>query len=564
MGILMTEKRKNIVWAVLCAAVYIVLLWNLVPFVYGIIDDRSMMEIVSGQYLGHPDAHTIFSGYWYSLFLAGLYGLIPNMDWYAFLYLVLQGFCMSLVIYRLICRAGTVWKRIAVTVAVYAFFLAFTAQALVQLTFTTTAAVLGVTVIFWYMTTEKIRRADIALLFVLCFLTQQVRYDIFYMILPVCGILWVFRFFEKEQKNRWHLLIPVCVLGVLGLGALGNMTGYGSQEWRAYKQYDQNRTAVYDFPTHTLPIYEGAEDFYASIGIEKKSRARTLINYNYTADDRITPDFFGEYIEAYDRTFPSDTSVRYRILQSAKEYVKGVLNGRFHVQHMAALILYGLLAVWYFAKKNWRFCGKIICATGIQVFLWMYLLYTGRIPERVIYSMNLMLLVTVILLWTEVLQRMRISGRILRTGTAVCCVFLFAVAFFRVRELRQENLEMSHRNGDIEALKEYCMEHSENFYFNDVTSMAFTTYNVQLWRAKPYTMNYMSLGDWMSFSPIWQEKLEQQGIVSVKEALYEWDSVFLICNFDKGLEYLTLLYEDVTCTEVDKISGFTIYRMEFL
>lgn len=564
MGILMTEKRKNMVWAVLCAAVYIVLLWNLIPFVYGIIDDRSMMEIVSGQYLGHPDAHTIFSGYWYSLFLTGLYGLIPNMDWYAFSYLVLQGFCMSLVIYRLICREGIAWKKIAVTVAVYTFFLAFAAQALVQLTFTTTAAVLGITVIFWYMTAEKIRRRDIVLLFALCFLTQQVRYDIFYMILPVCGVLWVFRFFEKEQKNIWHLLIPVCVLSVFGLGALGNIAGYGSQEWQAYKQYDQNRTAVYDFPDHTLPVYEGAEDFYASIGIEKKSRARTLINYNYTADDRITPEFFGEYIEAYDRTFPTGISVKYRILQSVKEYGKGALNRRFYVQHVAALLLYGMLAVWYFAKKNWCFCGKIICVTGIQMLLWIYLLYTGRIPERVIYSMNLMLMTTAILLWMEALRKARIFRHILRAGMVVVCAVLFAVAFFRVRELRQENLEMSHRNEDIETLKEYCMEHSENYYFNDVTSMAFTTYNVQLWRAKPYTMNYMSLGDWMSFSPVWREKLEQEGISSVKEALYERDNVYLICSFDKGLEYLTLLYDNVTCTEVDKIPGFTIYRLGFL
>ena len=94
-----------------------------------------------------------------------------------------------------------------------------------------------------------------------------------------------------------------------------------------------------------------------------------------------------------------------------------------------------------------------------------------------------------------------------------------------------------------------------------MTSLAFTTYNVHLWRDEPYHMNYMSLGDWMSYSPLWQEKLEQQGITSVKEALYEWDHVYLICDFDKGREYLVKLYDGVECREVDKVAGFEIYQL---
>ena len=55
-------EKKNLIWAVLCPLIYMIVLWNLVPFVYGILDDRTMMEVVSGQYLGTPDGHTIFIG----------------------------------------------------------------------------------------------------------------------------------------------------------------------------------------------------------------------------------------------------------------------------------------------------------------------------------------------------------------------------------------------------------------------------------------------------------------------------------------------------------------------
>lgn len=555
------QKRADMAAAVVGTAIYFVVLRAWVPFVYGIIDDRSMMEIVSGQYLGHVDAHTIFIGYWYSLALSGLYNMVPNIDWYALSYMLLQGMCMSLILYRLFRKQKTVRSKAFYAAAGILAFGALGLQAAVQLTFTTTAAVLGVTVIFWYMTSERFDKNDLIVIAILCFFTYQIRYDIFYMILPVCGILWLFRFFAFDGKSLWHSLLPVVSVGVLCLGILGNALGYGSPDWKAYKKYDQNRTMVYDFPDHTFPVYEGAEDFYASIGIEKKSRARTLLNYNYTADERITPDFFGEYIAAYDAAFPSSQSVADRILQSVKEYIKGAMSGRFHVGHIFSLAGYAVLAVWYFFKRKWIHVCKVVCAAGVQILLWFYLLYTGRMPDRVIYSMNLMMYIVVILLWMERLGEKKTPKKINRVGIWIVCLVFGALTVTNICEFRQKNLEMSHRNEDIEALKEYCMDHPENFYFNDVTSMAFTTYNVHLWQEHPYVMNYMSLGDWMCYSPIWREKLTQNGFSSVKEALYESNHVYLICSFDKGLEYLELLYDDVVCTETDKIPGFRIYEL---
>lgn len=560
----MTEKKKNLIYAVLCITAYMVVLWNLIPFVYGIIDDRSMMEIVSGQYLGKPDAHTIFMGYWYSLFLSGLYSLVPQIDWYAFCYIFLQSSCMTLVVYRLLNRQAKVKEKIIYAGAAFLVFLLLGLQAATQLTFTTTAAVLGVTVIFWYITSERINFSDWILLFLLCILTEQVRSSIFFMILPVCGILWIFRVKNPDRRERWNLMIPAAVLGVFVLSASGNFIGYGTAEWRDYQEYNQSRSAVYDYSDYTLPVYDGAEDFYGSIGIEKKSRARTLINYNYTADDRITPGFFEKYIVAYENAFPSGQSQAERTVQSVKDYVKNVLNGKFHMQHVLAIVLYGLSAVWCFFRKKWTVFWEIICVAGIQALLWIYLIYEGRTPERVIYSMNLMLMVTGILLFLEAFRKINLPERIWKTGMGAVYIVFFVLAFSHIQDIRQQNLEMSHRNEDIEALKEYCMEHSENFYFNDVTSMAFTTYNVQFLRREPYLMNYMSLGDWMSYSPVWKEKLTQNGITSVKEALYEWDNVYLICSFDKGLEYLISLYDDVECTEIDKIPGFKIYSLQFL
>lgn len=560
----MKTFKKDFCFTLVCVGVYILVLWNLIPFVYGIIDDRSMMEIVSGQYLGMPDPHTIFMGYWYSLFLTGLYTVLPNVDWYAFCYIVMQVMCMILILFRLVRERGRKWEKVLCAVLALSSFAAFGVQATVQLSFTTTAAVLGVTVVFLYATAEKLEWKDAAFLFFLLFLTSQVRFDIFCMTVPVCAVLWIFRVAVQGQRERIQFLMPAAALVVLTLAMLGNLAGYGSAEWRAYKSYDNSRTAIYDFPDYTFPEYEGAEELYSSVGIETKSRARTLINYNYTADDQITPEFFHDYIEAYQEMYPFEQTVVQRLVQSVKDYLKGVRDSRFNMQHLLGLVMYAGLVILTFWKKEWGLLGKTLCTGGIQGIMWIYLLYKGRIPDRVIYSMNLMLLVTAFLLWREISPRISLPCAARKAGVVACMFVLCYLAGSQTAKFRERNTELSRWNQNIESLKEYCMEHPDNFYFNDVTSLAFTTYNVRLWRDQPYVMNYMSLGDWMSFSPIWKKKLEQEGIESVKEALYGRNNVYLICSFDKGLEYLISLYPNVECTEVDDIPGFKIYSLESL
>ena len=70
----MKAFKKDFCFTLVCEGVYILVLWNLIPFVYGIIDDRSMMEIVSGQYLGMPDRTQFLWVLVFSLFDGTVYG----------------------------------------------------------------------------------------------------------------------------------------------------------------------------------------------------------------------------------------------------------------------------------------------------------------------------------------------------------------------------------------------------------------------------------------------------------------------------------------------------------
>lgn len=552
----MSRKKKNLLWALLLPLFFMVILWNLTPFVYGIVDDRTMMEVVSGQYLGTPDPHTIFIGYWYSCLVAGCYRLAPGVDWYALFFLGLQGGCLGLMAYRILEKKKDTKERLFFGGLVLLLAMALGVRTAAQVTFTTTAAVLAVTVLFWYMTAEDLKGRDLILLFFLCFLTAEARFPVYCMVLPACGVLWLFR--AREKKS---LYVPLIAGGAMALHLFGMFVGYRSEGWKAYNDYNDVCTVIYDYEDYTFPRYEDATELYNQVGVYSKVRAKNLYYYNYTADDQVNPEFFAKYLELRKAMVKAARNPAARLFGSLKTYVKNVLTGEYGYGHPLALAGLGVLFLLYLRKKEWLSALRAAGVCGVQFALWMYLIYRGRVPLRVEICMNLMLIVSVLLLWKEQLPRMEFSENMRKVGRGCALIFLLAAAVWSVGAVRRENLEMQKLNEDVEELKEYCAAHPENFYFNDVVSMAMSSYNVHLWLKEPYKMNYISLGDWISFCPAWEEKLKQRGITDVSEALYGRDDVYLICSFDRGLEYLMDLYEGVTCTEVDKVGGFHIYQL---
>ena len=564
----MNWKKKGF-WAVACPLGYVLILAAVVPFVYGIVDDRTMMEVISGQYLGIPDAHGFFTGYWYPLLISGLYRVVRNVDWYALGYIFPQLCCMGLMAWRL---AGLQGKKCpAWPVLLIIFWLILDIRPMTQISFTTTAAVVAVTVIFWYMTAEEIKIRDIVLLMILCFFSIEFRFSVFCMILPICGLLWLLRVWEDKGADKKNLWIPAAPAVALVLYAAGLFMGYGSEGWKFYLAFNNTRSLIYDYTEYNFPRYEDEQILYNELGIDSKARAKNLYYYNYTADDKVDQVFFHEYFENRKEEIGGKKDVIQKLKQTVKTYIKGVFAGEYEYLHLAAMLGYAILFLGWIFRRDWKHALEAIYIPGVQIILWLYLIYRGRMPERVLISMNLMLMVPLLLLGRQFLieeneekGRSGNAGILKRVGIVFSLVALIGGAVWKVSSVRVQNLDTAKWNQNVEKLKVYCMEHPENFYFNDVTSMAMTTYNVHLWQSEPYVMNYMSLGDWIAYSPVWEEKLAQQGIDSVKDALYGSDNVYLISSFDRGTEYLTELYENVTCTEVDQVAGFRIYKLQML
>ena len=61
------KKKFLFAGCMVAVCLYILAARAFMPFVYGVNDDRFVRDIVSGAYLGYPDAHMIFIKYPLSL-----------------------------------------------------------------------------------------------------------------------------------------------------------------------------------------------------------------------------------------------------------------------------------------------------------------------------------------------------------------------------------------------------------------------------------------------------------------------------------------------------------------
>lgn len=65
----------------------------------------------------------------------------------------------------------------------------------------------------------------------------------------------------------------------------------------------------------------------------------------------------------------------------------------------------------------------------------------GANPERVLISMNLMLVEPLVLFWTGALKHVQMPAKVVKTGTALFLVIVCIYAGVQIKTVRAENVE---------------------------------------------------------------------------------------------------------------------------
>ena len=168
---------------------------------YQVHDDRYMMEFLSGKFLGYSDAHLVYIKYPLAFLIQCFYKLFPSHDWYAVVMVMTQFAMIGINTYYIVRKQDGIAKKILSQVIFYSLFLLCWLNEVTRFTYSTVAAFVGVTVIVVYVLGED-RIRDFALLLVLCFISFNMRTDLFLMVIPICGIIWIYKMIYQKENRK--------------------------------------------------------------------------------------------------------------------------------------------------------------------------------------------------------------------------------------------------------------------------------------------------------------------------------------------------------------------------
>lgn len=542
------NKRTAALLAVATTAILLFVSCLFIPFMYQVCDDKYLMQFASGQYLGEPSDYMIHIrfpiSYLYSLF----YKICSGVDWYGTIMIGMQLICLTLIMYKLLKKVEGKKVKVLLVVLVYGLFITMWITEIVSITYTTAAAFLGLTAIVWYAISDhKIK--DYVFCIVLMVICYNIRYETFYMVVPFATVIWLYDFIMAKRK-----LPPICFALGLGIGLLAvigfDNYMYSSDDWKQLFDYNSSRILLYDYYHDDLLDYDKYGEVYASLGMDETDRD-ILASYDVTLVPELQQQI-QELVKAHTET----KSVSERLKESVHKIVFDVLLANKLITLVTALVwIAALVLLWSY--KDWIRMRLAAGMIVLQVILWLYLGFRGRIMTRVSRSMmflfSVMALLCVYYSWQE--KRAIKWNAIPKAVIVGCCVILAGTSSVSFAKQRNINIDSYGRTAYYDV-EEYCNSHSDNFYFVDLYSISDYEggYQYQFFNDNTYA-NFAMLGDWMGYSPLFWKKLQEKGISNVQDAIFEEDNVYVIASMDKDMSFIAKLREHVSMEVVDEVKS---------
>lgn len=563
------KKRKELLKDLLIVGVPIVAFafWILTKWsiTYQVHDDRFMMEFLSGKFLRHSDAHLIYIKYLLSVLLMLPYKLFPGHDWYATEMLFVQFISIAIITWYIVRKQKKVLHKLLSQAGFYSVFILCWVNEVACFTYTTVAVLVGVTIIVVYVLGEQ-RKRDFVLILLLCFVTYNLRTDLFLMVLPVCGILWIDNLFQGKKKFQIMLVVGLVV--VVGGSWLGNRIAYHSNGWSEYITYNKDRTNVYDFYFEDMFAdgkYEENQETFERLGIDEK-QWWIIKSYDLYLCNQELYDKMDDIAAAYENPRTLGEKLKSTTINVLSQ---GLLKSKMMTLVSAVLWLLVLFTIIYLKDK--RVLLIAICFAIIHLLLWGYLGYKGRILPRVSHSMLLLQIVTPLVclyfLWSG-LQKEKMSEmqrKVVWIGmlSIVAVISLLAI---KTTKKTKNNIELESYYVDQYVIEEYCESQPDKFFFLDVFSVEECKYFYDFNNANVYE-NFISLGDWYGNSPLAVEKLKREHIDNVQETVKNDSRIRIIGKEERNLRYIEdILGKEYSLVEEERLDGvqhdYIVYRVE--
>lgn len=529
------NKRKTVefVGSMLASAIFFLIIYKLIPIVYSTNDDRMIAEIISGQFTGTPEAYAIQMTYGFTWFLSKLYKITRSINWYGIVLISSQIFSFGAILYRLQSFTEYIWKKLLLWLTAMAVFAAVWLKVYVQMTYTSTAAFVGLAAIFWYATSKTKWKNGLMVGF-LANLAFSIRPNVFYMLLPATGLVYLWKLIGKKELDVKTITMPFVILSVTACLFVVHMTAYSQTGWKEFMEFFNHRTDIYDF--YDLASYDERQELYEPYGIDKTEYDMIRV-YNYTVMGELPKEFFPEYIEAYQEMEKAEgITIGTKAVEAVKSFAGDVFAGSYGRDNTIVFIAAAVLFVLLLWKKNFMLAAYLGIQCAANSALWLYFNYWGRTIDRIQISMSLIFLSVVLHVLYEMknvdCNESKSKSRWLRMAVLLSGCCLAGLAVWNFMDYRYENIEKAHRYTDVQTIKEYCAENPERLYYMDVATMTELYGRFTIKNTEPEYINYIQLGDWSAYCPHYEEKLKHHGVENVAASITEENTyVIMLHNY---------------------------------
>ena len=536
-GKISTLLQCDFLFLLLLIAFYTFLLLFIKP-VDGINDDWGMYSILSGAYTGTPDAHVMFFLYPLSWLLSKLYTLWRFVPWYGLFQHAVQVLCLFTVYHRILrIRQRHNPQAVLWPPALASFLLLFfiiDLNVISEAQYTTTAGLAAAAALFSFIT-ARINQSnvgfflDIIPTLLLAWVSYSMRQNIFYLMLPMAGMLWLSKWIsacKNQYEGATAKLLGFALLLVLGMGLLwgANAAAYSSDEWSDFRKINHYRERVGDF--YGWPEYEECREELRALGMDEEAYMYRKSGAPYIGYDMSVSDW-RQMHDIARRCYLARVSLQERLKNIAVSAVSVFLyqDGMQPANLLAGLLLL-LTPLLIFLERNARALFVYLMYLFGRSVSWGYVLYEGRFPKRIVQpliTVDFLILLGIVLAFNLLPSEKRRQYYVLLP--LLVCLSLFSV-YVTHRDVA-ENYRVHEETW--QDLREYCRTHPDNFYiwtYGSGTLEHF--YETPFGRGQDTYQNFIYTNWGVVCNPNTQKKLAAQGIGSFGRDLVDSEHVYFI------------------------------------
>lgn len=566
---MLQNKRKvlEFVGSILLSAIVFLIIYKFIPIVYSTNDDRMIAEIVSGQFTGKPESYGIQMTYGSTWFLSKLYEITRSLNWYGIVLIGVQIFSFGTILYRLQSFSEKWMNKLYILVAAILAFVGLWLKVYVQLTYTTTAAFVGMAAIFWYAT-SKTNWKNVLMAVLLANIAFCIRPNIFYMFVPATGLVYLWKLIGKKDFKKLTIGAPFAILAVTAVLFVINAAAYSKEGWKEFRDFFDVRTNVYDY--YDLLPYEEYPELYEPYGISEEEFNMMRV-YNYTVLGDLPKEFFPQYLEACE-AMEKEQGITFvsKSVDAVKTFIKDVFSNAYGTENTVLFIAAVVLLILLIWKKNYPLAIYLAIQSAVLCVVWLYFTYWGRAIERIQMTMSLIFLAVILHVLYEMSDMY--SGRIEKAdkinGKAKISMVLGAgvlliAAAINFRDFRADNIAKTYWYGDVQTIKEYCAQDPDRLYYMDIATMTELYGKCTIKNTEPEYINYISMGDWSAYCPHYEEKLERHGVKNIAQSITDENTyVIMLHNYQLKCmkEYLNVEEEWVETIFGANETAYAVYQ----